>query len=546
VNHQLLGQTPRVGRRAVLRAGGLAAAAIAGSSLIGGCRTSPADSGQKAVTNEELSGVLPKYIPSSAAKPDLPGHGGVDPGFTKYPADLATSVPAVPGKGSSFTAMITTFSVAPPAGNSYYKAINEALGADLTFQMVPAASYVEKVQALLASRNVPDSITLMAWALPQDLGAAADALFTDLSPYLAGDAVSAYPNLANIPTTTWSNAVFNGKLYALPVSGAMFAAPFFYRADIFAKLGLEPPKSADEWLALAKAATDPDQHRWATGDPMPFARQVFAAPKDWRKTTEGGLEKTEETEEFRAALDFSAKFYKNGYVHPDMVAGATTSKELFASGRMLMYLDGFGAWADALRVNKPVNPAFDMQAFYPFGKDGGPGIAYADGGPVYFTVLSNKLSKEKVEEYLRIADYIAAPFGTKEAQLIGNGVEGVHFNFGKDGAPPLTPDGAKFISGGSYGILTSPPVYLYNAAYPKFVTDAHAWEEAVEKVKVVSPVYGLHLTIPPRLIAAQGKLDDVVASILRGRATLDDLTTAVAKWKTNGGNDLRKLYEDAL
>ena len=38
----------------------------------------------------------------------------------------------------------------------------------------------------------------------------------DLTPYLAGDAVKDYPNLAAYPTNSWKPMVFNGAIYAVP------------------------------------------------------------------------------------------------------------------------------------------------------------------------------------------------------------------------------------------------------------------------------------------------------------------------------------------
>src|SRR5438552_3276636 len=48
---------------------------------------------------------------------------------------------------------------------------------------------------------------------------AADFLKTqcaDLTPYLSGDAVKDYPNLANLPTLSWRSTVFNGGIFGVP------------------------------------------------------------------------------------------------------------------------------------------------------------------------------------------------------------------------------------------------------------------------------------------------------------------------------------------
>ena len=81
---------------------------------------------------------------------------------------------------------------------------------------------------------------------------AAKGLFTDLSPYLAGDKVEKYPNLANIPTAAWKYSCFEGGLYGLPMPTPLVNDAFFFRKDLFDEMGLEQPKTADEYIAVAK------------------------------------------------------------------------------------------------------------------------------------------------------------------------------------------------------------------------------------------------------------------------------------------------------
>jgi putative aldouronate transport system substrate-binding protein len=536
-----------ISRRALLASASVGLGSLAAGSLLSACST-PSNGGggtKGAVTEKQLSSVLPKYLPSKASTPDLPGGNGVDPGFTKYPTELSQSVPKTPGAGSVFQSMVGTFTITPPADNSYYRAVNEALGAKLQFQQVPAVAYKDKIAAVLASRKLPDTVTLFAWELPNDINQAASALFADLTPYLAGDAIKSYPNLANIPSSTWMSAVFNGRLHAIPTSGTKFGWCYFYRRDILKKLGLSEPTSAEEWKSVSAELTSPKDNRWATGDPLTMAKQVFGAPEEWGNGPDGGLVRTEETEEFAAALEFSTSLFKAGYVHPDVVAGKLTHKELFAAGRLVMYPDGFGAWSEMLRVNRPTTPELDMQAMPPFAHDGGKAIGYANGGPVFYTVLNKNLPKEKIEEFLRIANYLAAPFGTVERNLLSFGVKGTHYTLDKNGAPTLTAEGTKY-AGLTYSVLTGPPVFLYDSQFPEVVTSAYEWEKKMEKVQVTSPVYGLHVQVPPRLAALQQKLNDTVSAIQRGRSPMSELKSAVQQWKSSGGDQLRKLYEDAV
>ena len=53
---------------------------------------------------------------------------------------------------------------------------------------------------------------------------------------------------------------------------------------------------------------------------------------------DGKLEHKYETPEFEAALEFTAKLFKDGLVHPDIVASkGADAKQLFGSGKIVVH-----------------------------------------------------------------------------------------------------------------------------------------------------------------------------------------------------------------
>ena len=132
------------GAAAVALPGGLASCSSGGGSA-------PAATGP--VSAEDLAKVLPNYYPLELVAPDIPGVNGSTPGFTKMPATLVKSVAAVPGKGGKYTVMSPAWWTPPPglSSNSYYQAVNDALGAAVDFQVADGNTYGDKLQALLAS-----------------------------------------------------------------------------------------------------------------------------------------------------------------------------------------------------------------------------------------------------------------------------------------------------------------------------------------------------------------------------------------------------------
>lgn len=62
-------------------------------------------------------------------------------------------------------------------------------------------------------------------------------------------------NLGDYPDSVLDSFRYEGKLYAVPAQvNGMF---FFYRADLFKEKGLQPPKTFEEWLGLARELNSP-------------------------------------------------------------------------------------------------------------------------------------------------------------------------------------------------------------------------------------------------------------------------------------------------
>lgn len=532
-------------RRQVLMGAGLGVGAVATSSLLAACGSGREEDAGQVIEEGELSKLVPTYAQLQIVDPDLPGSEFAQPGFLTYPAELARAVAEKPGVGGEYTALVASFEPAPPPDSSYATAVTEALGATIRFTHVPAADYSAKLATVMAGGDIPDITQVLAWDVPNDIGRAAEQLFVDLTPYLAGDIADQYPNLANVPTSSWEAAVFNGRLFAIPLAGTALADAMFYRKDITDAAGLSEPTNKDELVEWCTALTKPSENQWAIGTPAPLATWMFRVPSNYR--SEGGkLVHRYQTEEFLEAIEFARTLQAAGYVHPDFAGGqAPDSKAIFASGRVVAYHDGIGAWLPAVQQQAPVNPSFQMQAMKPFAADGGTPIHYADGTNTFYTFLSKNLSEDSIEEVLRIANFAAAPFGTVEYELIRFGTEGEHFTYGDDGAPHLTDVGLNTI-GFAYSAIAAPPPSLFHGNHPDVVQAQHAWETEAAKVAVTSPIRGLHVEIPERLSSAGQRVEDTVNSVLNGRRTMKDLEAAIDSWWSRAGEQVTELYEQAL
>ncbi|TCO42269.1 putative aldouronate transport system substrate-binding protein [Kribbella antiqua] len=539
-------------RRTFISLLGAGAAAATGGVTLTGCSDGKSGSSTsgRAETEDKLSGLLPKYTPYESVKPDLPGENGASPGYTHYPAELKRAVPEkmVPS-GKEVSAMTPLWSPIPPlAGNSYFEANNERIGAPVKFNILNGNDYGDKLGPILAAGNIPELLCIPGWNISSltRFSQAADKLFEDLTPHLAGDKVSAYPMLANLPTRAWAYGVWNSQLKAVPFPSDGFPWMMMYRKDILDQLGAEPPKNADDLLALGKQLTDAKAGRWAFGSVADEIHRAFRVPGGWIKDPSGKLVNKIETPEFEEAVAFVRKLFQSGYVHPEVVANAGADENaLFEGGKFLIRQNGPGGWHESLQRQQTVNPKFNPQPVMPFAYDGGTPITWGGEPAGIFTFVKKGVGEERVKELLGVMNYTAAPFGTEEYVLYNYGVEGKHYTKQPSGAPKLTALGQKEVSQ-TYIFLGGRPTAITESEYPGYVQSMSAWQNASAKVREKNLFDGIRVEQPAKMAALNQPFDDALQDIYRGRKPVSELKTAVKQWQDNGGNEGRDFYAKVL
>lgn len=535
-----LSPLPRPSRRTVLGTTG----ALALSSLAIGCRTDGATSKDASVTDGSN---LPSHVPSDAVTPDIPSVNGSTPGYLSYPAERPQTVPEPPGTGQTFTAMVPTWSaVTSNLKNAYTDTLDAALGSRLEFQMTTGNDYIDRQSAVFAAPDdVADWVSVFGWNPPPRFAQAVEALFQDLTDFLKGDAIEKWPNLAALPTEAWRFGMFDGKLYGIPVPGEIVTDAIYYRADIFERLGLEQPHTADEFLTVCKELTAPDKNQWATNDLATAAPNLlFGAPPDWRER-DGKLEYRWETQEYRDALEFQIELFEKGYVHPDVAADAGDAKQRFESGKVAIHYDGVGAWGEANKRLKQANPEFRQLAMSALSASGGDPVRYTGNAANFFSFLKKSDDPARIEELLGIANYLAAPYGTQEWETINFGEEGVHFTRGENGEPIATEQLGEEHPG-VLSTLVAPAVEKHDFEDPDFVTTYCEWMQGETEFMVEGPFYGYQVQRPVQWATLDQPMWDLEKDVVRGRKTMDDFDAAVTNWRDSGGEEMREHYQGIL
>jgi putative aldouronate transport system substrate-binding protein len=545
-------------RRNLFRLAGLGAAAVVGGPLLAACGTKPTSSGGVQDISK-VSGVLPNFkdlsLPIPA--PDVKGIRPIADGYTTFPKDLLDAITEKPGtSGKEVKAMTPVWGPAPPGidRSAYLQAVNAELGTPINFTAGDGNTYADKLNAMFGARDVPDLLCVPGWEYPKipRFSQAVAALFEDLTDYVKGDAIAKYPMMATYPTVAWKHAVWNDRVMSIPNDTSFdFGWVLLSRKDLLDKGGHAMPTNFQELLDLGKEVTDPKRKVWAFNDIFPLVQMYFRTPTSqggWRLRADGTPEFKYETPEFKQALEAMVKVYKDGLVHPDVMASkGADDGALFAPGGQILFIrTGTGAWQGAQAEHQKVIKDLKI-APVPFlsavpGKDP---LAAGAESPISFTFVKKGLGKERVEELLRLINWCSAPFGTKEYELRQNGVEGKHYNMTPNG-PVSTDLGFKEIANQYFFISGRRPVSRPTPDTPDYVREAIEFKNSQIKYVEPDPWVGMKLEMPPKYKANQVPMEEKFTDVLRGRRPMSDLDKLAQEWRANGGDEARALLAKAL
>jgi putative aldouronate transport system substrate-binding protein len=499
-------------------------------------------------------------IPGTGPHPDLPASPtGLQAGYFSYPKTLVKSVPQPPGTGGDVTATTQT-SVAPPPAlgdNPAWQAVNKALNANMKVQVVPASDYPTKLSVMVAGADFPDLLffthDLAVTGLPQFL----KATYSDLTPFVAGDAIKDYPNLAALPTSAWQQARFDGAIYAVPLVRPYFNWVWYVNQTRMESIGAEQPKNADDFKRIVKEMTRPQANQYGLGANPPALGLVtsgkgdspmlamFGAPNNWTVDANGKFMKDLETEQFRTAVGFVRDLFAQGVFYPDPNLNTTTVSQNFAGGRIGVAMSGWIRYSDFhWNTMAKADPPQKARVFHPFSADGKQPIWHRFQAVNGLTGIK-KASPERVRELLRILNFLASPFGSEEYHLLYYGVKDIDHTFDEQGSPVLTPKGQADISVG-WDKLQAPMGVLFNAKDPEFVKVAYADEQAMVPVLLADPTESLESSTdnakgPP----LTKRVADTLGDIVTGRSPLSGLDDLIQEWRTGGGEQMRTEYQQA-
>jgi putative aldouronate transport system substrate-binding protein len=545
-------------RSLLVRATIVLAGTAFGSTLLSACGTAPSGPSGAARSAASQKLQLPSRIPVQAPPADLPGTDIIPNGYTVYPKTLFKAVPTPPGKGGDVT-LVTTFSnpVAPYENNTLWQGVAKAMNVNLKLNLVPFSDYsFGKFQTIVAGDDLPDLLFVPIGGVIPELPAFLESKCADLTPYLSGDAVKDYPNLANLPTLAWKNVVFNGKLLGVPVAQSVFYWALWMHQELLDEMGSAPPANADDFKRLLVALTKPNAGQYGIGFEVgnryafsltttggTFFPAIFAAPNNWAQSG-GKFTKDFETEQYKASVGYARDLFAAGVFDPNTTYTTPTARQAFQGRKIAFRFDGLSAMIWDGLPNQTLTPPNKSRLVPPFPAQAG-GKASYNFGPGYFgTMVLKKASPDRLKELLGILNFVASPIGSEEHLLLNYGIKGIDHIPDDNGNPVLTQQGMASLI--PWTSVTNPAPALYNAKAKDYAGSLQAVEKQLAAVGIYDDSIGLYSATNQRQgVAVQQRFADGMIDIVAGRRPLSDFDGLLREWKTGGGDAIRGELEAA-
>jgi putative aldouronate transport system substrate-binding protein len=519
-----------------------------------------------AATGVKFAGVLlPSFIPNtSGAKADLPSSGAnISDAYIAYPKDPPKVNRDTPGRGGDVTTHVGAYY--PPSTpldqNPAWQEVNRQLGVTVKMSPISLTDLFTKTATMLASDSLPDLISFsQGWNAAPNLPQFVESKCADLTGYLSGDAVKSYPNLAAIPTAAWKHTAYKAHIYAVPIHRPAVYTVLYYNSTVYeAEIGKGVvPKNADDFKRILVQLNRPQGGRYAYAaqvapNALPWdltnISRLFGAPNGWGLDGSGKLIQTRETEPFKAAVGFARDMFAAGLYHPDTVTfnSPIQMENAFLGTRALFVPHNMAFYNSLWRRGIAATPQLVPRVMAPFSADGTSKPVFYLGTRMITTTTMPRASADRVQELLRILDWLAAPFGSQEDRLLSFGVPDADYTLDTAGNPVPTDRGPSDASYVPWRYLSQRPYVIYDPDLPDYAHVLQSDELTFAPIGIEDATFGLYsATNASKGVQLNLAFYDGLSDLVQGRRPMSDYDGLVHDWVTNGGEQIRTEYTEAL
>lgn len=445
----------------------------------------------------------------------------------------------------------------PAKGNEVEQLIEKYTNTKLDIQWIPSAAYNDKINVMFASNEMPKLLRVVQG--PNVVNAIESNLFWEIGPWLKN-----YKNLNAQNPQFYENISVEGKIYGVPLYRNMGRGAIVYRKDWFDNLGLQMPKTIDEWYNVLKALTlnDPDKNgrddtygivlhkTYNSGSASMLTRLAVSqgGVNKWGVDNDGNFTPEFVTKEFMDVLKLFRKLYEEKLINQDFaVADASEAEKGFDSNKIgVRFGVATNGKSQQDRLNKTnPNAVVDVANF-----EGPQGIRISsENGNNGFLVIP-KSSVKTEEEAKRILGFLDKLMDPEMSTLLLRGIEGRHYGKTSDSKVEFIGDGFNIFQREVKPYRDNLTVLEgYNVTPLKDVPIGEKGTKMeLDGINYIVPNPALTLTSPTFSERGQ-ELDqqmmDAQTKFIMGKIDEAGYEAEVEKWKKAGGEKIMAEYKES-
>lgn len=431
-----------------------------------------------------------------------------------------------------------------PEDNIMVEQLDHKLNMNLKIGWTPLDNYSQKLNVLAASNELPDvySIEDTEFNKWKDKGA-----FLDMAPLLHN-----YPNLSKYLTAD-SLAFMNpkGSIYGLPYYFTETRDSLIIRQDWLEKLGLEAPKTMDEFLAVAEAFATQDPDGNGKPDTSGFSFSIvndkfynadyllgaFGLGNEWIEKEGRLIPMQIQTQELKQFLAFIKKAYKTGALDRRFVTNKLKDPlaklETGETGITTVVPSEFFAFTVPV-VHQRYPGAKLVQLVPPKGPTGLQATQTMKS--TNKVVINARIDPAKQKKALELLDYLLSDEGY---DLNKNGIKGVHYTRRPDGSyrklPAFDTDRPQLLTTWFFR-REDPDVQVRKWDDPGYVNNVSKFYAVNEKYRWANPAAGLTSETQTQKGAfLQSRWMDTILKVAVGELPISAVDEAAEMWKKDGG-----------
>lgn len=299
--------------------------------------------------------------------------------------------------------------------------------------IVPQNGYVEKMNLMFASGEIPDVVQASSYTDAALANAVEEGVFMPLE-----DLIPKYaPHLwETIPQETWEALRYDdGHIYGLPeyMSSTTRRATYI-RKDLLDKYGLDIPVTLDDYVNVLKVFKENGvKYPYVGREKFMYTDTFFGAfnaiPTTWLENENGEIVPAYIMPQMKEALAFYHMLYEEGLIDKESLLNKQEDweRKCVAGEVGIFQRNVINFTQMQARLKQAVPDGEFIMIPGPAGEDGGHGVAKV---PSYMRVFMINRNVKNPERILQFFDYM----GTQEAEeFFSFGIEGEDYTKNEDG-----------------------------------------------------------------------------------------------------------------